>query len=144
MAEGIALAELAAGGKQWKFRAIPSCVYTDPEVASVGLTEAEAQKQKLPVRVSRVPLTAVGRSLTLGRSEGLCKLVVDAESDKVLGAAIVGPQADALVAEATLAVELGLTARQLGRVVHAHPTMSELLFEAAEAVHGRAVHIVNR
>jgi len=144
MAEGIALSELLCGGRQWKFKAVPACVYTDPEVATVGLSEAEAVAAGHEVLVSRVPLTAVGRSLTLGRSEGFCKMVVDAASDKVLGVALVAPEADALIAEAAIAVELGLTARQIGRVVHAHPTMSEVLFEAAEAIHGRAVHIVNR
>jgi dihydrolipoamide dehydrogenase len=144
MAEGIALAELLCGGRQWRFTAVPACVYTDPEVALVGLGEAEARAGNRDVLVSRVPVSAVGRSLTFGRGEGLCKLVVDAESDRVLGAALVAPEADVLIAEATMAVELGLTARQLGRVVHAHPTMSELLFEAAEAIHGRAIHIVNR
>jgi dihydrolipoamide dehydrogenase len=144
MAEGIALAEHLAGARQWKFRAVPSCVYTDPEVATVGLTEAEAAGLGLNVRVSRIPLTAVGRSLTLGRSDGLCKMVVDEASDRILGVAMAAPEADALIAEATVAVELGLTAAQLGRVVHAHPTMSELLFEAAEATHGKAIHVVNR
>jgi len=143
-AEGIGLAGLLTGGKGWKYRALPSCVYTDPEVATVGLSEQQAREQALDVKVSRVPLNAVGRSLTLNRSEGLCKLVVDARTDKVLGAGIVAPQADVLIAEAAVAVELGLTADKLGRVVHPHPTMSELLFEAAEAIHGRAIHIVNR
>jgi dihydrolipoamide dehydrogenase len=145
MAEGISAAETIAGVKAPKrFTAIPSVVYTDPEVATVGLTEAEAQAQGRAVKVSRVPLTAVGRSLTLGRSEGLAKLVVDAGTDKVLGMQMVGPQADVLIAEAAVAVELGLKAADIGRVVHPHPTMSELLFEAAEAIHGKAVHVVNR
>jgi dihydrolipoamide dehydrogenase len=144
MAEGIALAESLSGNRPWRFKAIPACVYTDPEVAAVGLSEAEAAKQGLKVKVSRVPLTAVGRSLTLGRGDGLCKMVVDEVTDKVLGVHMAAPEADALIAEACVAVELGLTAAQLGRVVHAHPTMSELLFEAAEAIHGKAVHIVNR
>lgn len=144
MAEGLALAELLAGGRPAKFTAVPVCIYSDPEAAAVGLSEAEAQAAGREVRVSRVPLSAVGRSLTLGRSDGLCKMVVDAATDRILGVSLLAPQADVLIAEATLAVELGLTARQLGRVVHAHPTMSELLFEAAEAIHGRAVHIVNR
>ena len=144
MAEGIALSELLCGGRQWKFKAVPACVYTDPEVATVGLSEAEAVAAGHEVLVSRVPLTAVGRSLTLGRSEGVCKMIVDAATDKVLGVALVAPEADALIAEAAIAVELGLTAKQIGRVVHAHPTMSEVLFEAAEAIHGRAIHIVNR
>jgi dihydrolipoamide dehydrogenase len=144
MADGIALAESLAGGRQWRFKAVPSCVYTDPEVASVGVSEAEAASQGLKVKVSRVPLAAVGRSLTLGRSDGLCKMVVDAETDKVLGVQLAAPGADVLIAEATVAVELGLTAAEIGRVVHAHPTMSELLFEAAEAIHSKAIHVVNR
>jgi len=144
MADGIALAESLCGSRQWRFKAVPSCVYTDPEVASVGLNEAEAASQGLKVRVSRVPLSAVGRSLTLGRSDGMCKMVVDAETDKVLGVQLAAPGADVLIAEAAVAVELGLTAAEIGRVVHAHPTMSELLFEAAEAIHSRAIHIVNR
>lgn len=145
MAEGIAAADAIAGVKASKrFTAIPSVVYTDPEVATVGLTEAEAHVQGRAVKVSRVPLTAVGRSLTLGRSEGIARLVVDAATDKVLGMQVVGPQADVLIAEAALAVELGLRAADIGRVVHPHPTMSELVFEAAEAIHGRAVHVVNR
>jgi dihydrolipoamide dehydrogenase len=144
MADGLAVAEHLAGGRQWRFKAVPSCVYTDPEVASVGISEAEAASQGLKVKVSRVPLSAVGRSLTLGRSDGLCKMVVGAQTDKVLGVQLVAPSADALIAEATAAVELGLTAAEIGRVVHAHPTMSELLFEAAEAIHSKAIHIVNR
>ena len=144
MADGISLAESLGGGRPWRFRAVPSCVYTDPEVASVGLNEAEATSQSIKVKVSRVPISALGRSLTLGRSDGLCKMVVDAETDKVLGVQIAAPQADVLIAEATVAIELGLTAAEIGRVVHAHPTMSELLFEAAEAIHSKAIHIVNR
>jgi len=143
MADGISLAE-SLGGRQWRFKAVPSCVYTDPEVASVGLSEAEAASQGIKVTVSRVPLSALGRALTLGRSDGLCKMVVDAQTDKVLGVQIAAPQADVLIAEATVAVELGLTATEIGRVVHAHPTMSELLFEAAEAIHSKAIHVVNR
>ncbi|MFO7676155.1 MAG: dihydrolipoyl dehydrogenase [bacterium] len=143
-AEGVALAERLAGNRLRRFRAIPDCVYTDPEVASVGLSEPAALATGRKVRVSRVPLTAVGRSLTLNRSEGLCKLIVDDKTDRVLGAGIVAPQADCIIAEAAVAVELGLKAAELGRVVHPHPTMSELLLEAAEAIHGRAVNIVNR
>jgi len=144
MADGMALAESLAGNRQWRYKAVPSCVYTDPEVSSVGITEAEAASQGLKVKVSRVPLSAVGRSLTLGRSDGLCKMVADAETDKVLGVQLAAPEADVLIAEAAMAVELGLTTAEIGRVVHAHPTMSELLFEAAEAIHSKAVHIVNR
>jgi dihydrolipoamide dehydrogenase len=144
MADGISLAESLGGGRQWRFKAVPSCVYTDPEVASVGLSETEATTQGIKVKVSRVPISALGRALTLGRSDGLCKMVVDAETDRVLGVQIAAPQADVLIAEAAVTIELGLTASEIGRVVHAHPTMSELLFEAAEAIHSKAIHIVNR
>jgi dihydrolipoamide dehydrogenase len=144
MADGIALAESLAGGRQWRFKAVPSCVYTDPEVASVGLSEAEAVALGTKVKVSRVPISALGRPLTLGRSDGLGKMVVDGETDKILGVQIAAPEADVLIAEAAVAIELGLTAADIGRVVHAHPTMSELLFEAAEAIHSKAIHIVNR
>jgi len=145
MAEGIALAEIIGEtGKEWNFRAVPFCVYTDPEIASVGWTAELARKQGLKIKVSRVPLSAAGRSLTLGRNEGFCKIVVEEKTDRILGVGIVGPQAEALIAEAAVAVELGLTAEQIGKVVHPHPTMSELLFEAARAIHGRAIHIVNK
>ncbi|MBM3314091.1 dihydrolipoyl dehydrogenase, partial [candidate division WOR-3 bacterium] len=115
MADGMALAEGMAGRRTRRFRAVPACVYTDPEVATVGLSEREAAEQGRHVKVARVPLSAVGRSLTLGRSDGLCKLVVDADSDQVLGVQLAAPEADVLIAEATLAVELGLTASALGR-----------------------------
>ncbi len=144
MAEAMSLAEALGSGRPRRFRAMPSCVYTDPEVATIGLTETQARAEGRKVRVSRVPLTAVGRSLTLGRSEGLCKMVVDELSGKILGVTLLGPQAEVLIAEAGVAVELGLAANDLGRVVHPHPTMSELLFEAAEAACGRAVHLVSR
>ncbi|MCX7732417.1 MAG: dihydrolipoyl dehydrogenase [candidate division WOR-3 bacterium] len=145
MYEGILLAEILAGArKPVRARAVPMVVYTDPEFASVGLTPAEAERQGLKVRVSRVPASAVGRSLTLGRAEGMCKMVADEKTGRILGASILAPQADVLIAEVTVAVELGLTAAELGRVIHPHPTMSELVFEAGEALLSRAVHILNR
>lgn len=147
MFEGIELAELLTGTQNRKTgrnRAIPSVVYTDPELATVGLSEAAAMEAGFKVRVAKVPVTAIGRSLTLSRSEGLCKVVADDASGKILGVGIVAAQADALIAEAAVAVELGLTAEELGRVVHPHPTMSELVFESAHALLGRAIHIVNR
>jgi dihydrolipoamide dehydrogenase len=147
MHEGLMLAEnlgkeKRAGGLQ--VPAIPMVVYTDPEFAAVGLSADQAEKQGIKVRVSRVPLTALGRPLTLGRAQGLCKVVAEEKSYRILGVSILAPQADVLIAEAAVAVELGLTAEQLGRVVHPHPTMSELLFEASQAVLGSAIHILNR
>ncbi|MGB9742596.1 MAG: dihydrolipoyl dehydrogenase [candidate division WOR-3 bacterium] len=146
MVEGLTLAEVIAGVRRQVERkpVIPLVVYTDPELATVGLTGEQAERLGLKVRVSRVPVSAVGRALTLGRSEGICKLVADEQTGRILGVSILAPQADVLIAEAAVAVELGLTAEQLGQVVHPHPTMSELLFEAGEAVLGRAIHILNR
>lgn len=144
MREGLAVAEVIAGYHPKRVRAVPLCVYTDPEVASVGMSEEEAREQGYAVKVAQVPASAVGRSLTLARPEGLCRLIADARSGRLLGVTLLCAQADVLIAEACVAVELGLKAEDIGRTVHPHPTMSELLFEAAEAITGRAVHIVNR
>jgi dihydrolipoamide dehydrogenase len=119
-------------------------VYTAPEWAGVGLTEEEAKKAGYRVRVGRFPLAASGRALTLGAPEGLVKVVADEETDLLLGVFIVGPQAGELIAEATLALEMGATLTDLALTVHAHPTLSEGLMEAAEAFHRRAIHILNR
>nr|NPV14883.1 dihydrolipoyl dehydrogenase [candidate division WOR-3 bacterium] len=147
MYEGFNLAEALALGKKpvpGEKKPIPAVVYTDPEIATVGLTETMAQEQGLKVKVARVPVNAIGRSLTLSRSEGMCKLVMDEKTGKILGGGVVAAQADVLIAEITAAVELGLTAEQLGKPVHPHPTMSELVFETAHALLGSAIHIVNR
>ncbi|MGQ9707321.1 MAG: dihydrolipoyl dehydrogenase [bacterium] len=146
MHEGLQLAAVIAnlGPTRGVARAIPMVVYTDPEFAAVGLSAEQAEKQGFKIRVVRVPATAIGRSLTLGRTQGLCKVVAEEKSFRILGVQILSPQADVLIAEAAVAVELGLTAEQLGRVVHPHPTMSELLFEASHAVLGSAIHILNQ
>ncbi len=112
--------------------AIPAVVFTDPEVAWCGLTESQAAAQSIAVKVARFQWAASGRALTLGRSDGITKLVVDAESGRVLGAGIVGPGAGELVAEATLAIEAALTAEDVAATIHTHPTLSETLMEAAE------------
>jgi len=147
MYEGFNLAEALALNKKpilGEKKPIPAVVYTDPEIATVGLTETVANEQGLKVKIARVPVNAIGRSLTLNRSEGVCKLVMDEKTGKILGGGVVAPGADVLIAEITLAVELGLTAAQLGKSVHPHPTMSELVFETAHALLGSAIHIVNR
>ncbi len=108
-------------------------VFTDPEIAWCGLGEPEAGRAGRPVRVTTVPWAASGRAATLGRADGLSKLVLDPESGRVLGVGIVGPGAGELIAEGTLAVEAALTAEDLAATVHAHPTRSETLMEAAAA-----------
>jgi dihydrolipoamide dehydrogenase len=121
--------------------AIPAVVFTDPEVAWCGLTENEAAKQKREVTVVRFPWAASGRAITLDRTDGMTKLVIDPKSERVLGVGIVGPGAGELIAEAVLAVEMGATASDLKLTIHAHPTLSETMMEAAEVFFGEATHV---
>ncbi|GAA6736318.1 dihydrolipoyl dehydrogenase [Thermus oshimai] len=144
MKEGLIAAENAAGRDAAFDYQIPSVVYTDPEWASVGLTEEEAKRAGYRVKVGRFPLSASGRALTLGKTEGLIKVVGDEETDLLLGVHILGPAASDLIAEAALALEMGAMVTDLALTVHPHPTLSEGLMEAAEAFHKQAIHILNR
>jgi dihydrolipoamide dehydrogenase len=119
---------------------VPAVVFTDPEVAWCGLTEAEAAAKNQKVEIARFPWGASGRAQTLDRSDGLTKLVIDAESERVLGVGIVGHGAGELISEGVLAVEMGATVRDLAETVHPHPTLSETLMEAAEAYFGHSSH----
>jgi dihydrolipoamide dehydrogenase len=120
--------------------AIPAVVFTDPEIAWVGLSETAAKEKGIKVEVTRFPWAASGRAMTLGRSDGLTKLVVDPESKRLLGAGIVGPGAGELIAEATLALEMAANTTDLGLTIHPHPTLSETLKEAADMIDGTATH----
>jgi len=120
--------------------AIPAVVFTDPEIAWTGLTESEAKEKKITVSVARFPWAASGRAVTLGRTDGLTKLIVDPETERLLGVGIVGPGAGELIAEATLALEMGANATDMALTVHPHPTLSETLKEAADSFHGTATH----
>src|SRR5437867_7932760 len=144
--EGVCAVENIAGhgDRVPDYHAAPNCVYTDPEIAHVGLGEKEAKDKGLEVRVGRFPFAASGRALTLGQSEGFVKVIADAGSGRLLGAHIIGPRATDLIAEATLAIQNGLTLEQLDLTIHAHPTLPESLMEAALAAQGRAIHIANR
>jgi dihydrolipoamide dehydrogenase len=126
------------------YHAAPNCIYTDPEIAHVGLGEKEAKEKGLDVKVGRFPFTASARALTLGQPEGFVKVVAEASTGRLLGAHIIGPRATDLIAEATLAVQNGLTLEQIDLTIHAHPTLPESLMEAALAAQGRAIHITNR
>ena len=134
MRQGKVAAEVIAG-KPAAFdnAAIPAVVFTDPEVAWCGLSEHDAEGQGRPVRLAKFPWAASGRAATLGRADGLTKLVIDPGSGRVLGVGIVGPGAGELIAEASLAVEAAVTAEDLASTIHAHPTLAETLMEAAEA-----------
>jgi dihydrolipoamide dehydrogenase len=130
-------AEVAAGHKAFfDARVIPSVAYTDPEVAWVGMTEGQAKAQGLSIRKAAFPWAASGRSLSIGRDEGFTKLIVDAASNRVIGCGIVGPNAGELIAEAGLAIEMGADAADVGLTIHPHPTLSETVGMAAEALEG--------
>jgi dihydrolipoamide dehydrogenase len=123
---------------------IPAVVFTDPELAWCGLTEAEAQAKGLPVEVAKFPWSASGRALTFDRPDGMTKLIVEPETERILGVGIVGHGAGELIAEGVLAVEMGATVRDLAECVHPHPTLSETLMECAEAFYGCATHTFAR
>ncbi len=135
--EGKVAAEVAAGLKSaFDARVIPSVAYTDPEVAWIGVTETEAKQQNLKYGKGTFPWAASGRSLGLGREEGLTKLLFDETSGRVIGAGIVGPNAGDLIAEVGLAIEMGADAQDIGLTIHPHPTLSETVAFAAEAFEG--------
>jgi len=123
---------------------VPCCIFTSPEIASVGLTEAEAARQGREVRTGRFRFAALGRALILGESSGFAKWIADPETNQLLGAALVGASATELIAEAALAIKAELTADELVRTVHAHPTLSEVWFESAGALLGRPLHMAPR
>jgi dihydrolipoamide dehydrogenase len=130
-------AEVAAGEKSYfDARVIPSVAYTDPEVAWVGLTETEAKEKGIDYGVAKIPWAASGRALSLGRDEGFTKLLFDKKTDRVLGGAIVGPNAGDLIAEIGLAIEMGADAADIGMTIHPHPTLSETVAFAAEGYEG--------
>ena len=140
--EGIACVERIAGiAGHVRYDCIPNVVYTWPELASVGLTEDDAKAQGRKVLVGTFPFLANGRAKAMGERDGQVKLVADAATDRLLGAHLVGPRVSDLVAELVVAMEMGASAEDLARSVHAHPTLPEAVREAALAVAGRAIHI---
>ena len=143
--EGHVAAEAIAGQPTlFDAQAIPAVVFTDPEVAWCGMTEMQAEEQKRPVRVARFPWGASGRATTLGRSDGLTKLIIDSVNERVLGVGIVGTSAGELISEGVLAVEMGATAADLELTIHPHPTLSETVMESAESVYGQSTHVYKR
>jgi dihydrolipoyl dehydrogenase len=141
-AEGIALAERIAGQefRPINYDQVPGCTYCDPEIGSVGLTEKDAQARGYDVRVGTFKFGILARARIAGEIEGFVKIVAEKKYDEVLGVHMIGPRATELVAEATLALRLECTVEELVRTIHAHPTMSEAVGEAAHAAHGGAIH----
>jgi len=140
--EGVAIAERIAGqAGHVNYDAIPSVVYTWPEVASVGKTEEELKADGIAYKTGKFPFTANGRARAMGDTDGFVKILADKTTDRLLGAHIIGPDAGTLIAELATAIEFGASAEDVSRICHAHPTLSEAVKEAALAVEGRALHI---
>ncbi len=140
--EGRVAVEVIAGKNvAFEARAIPAVVFTDPELAWCGLTEAQATKEGRAVSIAKFPWGASGRAITLDRTDGLTKLILDAETERILGVGLVGPGAGELIAEGVLAIEMGANATDLKLSIHPHPTLSETMMESAEVFFGQATHV---
>jgi dihydrolipoamide dehydrogenase len=140
--EGRVAVEVIAGENvAFAPRAIPAVVFTDPELAWAGLTEAQAAKDGRPVTIAKFPWAASGRAITLDRTDGLTKLVIDPGTERILGVGLVGPGAGELIAEGVLAIEMGANAADLSLSIHPHPTLTETLMESAEVFFGQATHV---
>ena len=140
--EGVACAELIAGkAGHVNYEAIPGVVYTWPEVASVGRTEEQLKQDGVEYKVGKFPFMANGRARAMGATDGFVKILADKRTDRLLGAHIIGPDAGTLIAELATAMEFGASSEDVGRICHAHPTLSEAVKEAAMAVEGWAIHI---
>ena len=143
--EGIVAAEVIAGEPAaFDATAVPAAVFTDPEIGTVGLTEREAEEAGFSPAVGKFPFGASGRALTTNHTDGFVRIVADEESGFILGGQIVGPEASELLAEVTLAIEMGATLEDLAATVHTHPTLAEAVMEAAENARGQAIHTLNR
>jgi dihydrolipoamide dehydrogenase len=143
--EGIVAAEAIAGEPAaLDYQAYPAAVFTDPEIGTVGMTEAEASEAGFEPVVGQMPFNASGRALTTGHTDGFVRVVADDETGFVLGGQIVGPEASELVAELALAVEMGATLEDVASTIHTHPTLAEATMEACENALGQAIHTLNR
>jgi dihydrolipoamide dehydrogenase len=139
--EGEIAAENALGRRrQADYRAVPTCIFTHPEIAGVGITEKEAKDGSIPHKVSKFPFLACGRGVAMGETAGIVKMICHADNDKILGVHIMGPHAGDLIAEGTLAVQLGATARDVAHTIHAHPTLPEAFHETAMAQLEGSIH----
>jgi len=143
--EGTVAAEVIAGeASALDYQAIPAAVFTDPEIGTVGMTEAAAEEEGFEPVVGRFPFRASGRALTTGHSDGFVRVVADEDSGFILGAQVVGPEASELIAELALAIEMGATLEDVATTIHTHPTLAESVMEATENALGHAIHILNR
>lgn len=140
-AMGICAADNATGARgEHSDTLVPGCIFTTPEIGTVGLTQEQAEERGHTVRVGKFPFQALGKALAIGETDGFCKIVADAETDQVLGVHIVGPHATDLISEAAAGMRLEVTSEELARTIHPHPTLGEAVMEAAHAVHDECIH----
>lgn len=145
MKEGIVAAEVICGeNSAADFQAMPAAIFTDPEIAIVGLSQREAESRGTELMIGKFPFSASGRSLASGDAEGFAKIIADRDSGLVLGVEIVGHEASDLISEASLAIEMGATVEDIALTIHPHPTLPESIMEAAENALGKAIHIPNK
>ncbi|HVR01108.1 MAG TPA: FAD-dependent oxidoreductase, partial [Polyangia bacterium] len=143
--EAEVVAEVIAGHRaEFDVRCIPAVIFSDPEVASAGITADEAEKRGRKIKVGKFPFVALGRAIANADTDGFVKVVIDAQTKEVLGIHIVGNGASDIIAEAALAIEMGALAEDIALTIHAHPTLPEAIMEAAKASLGEAIHIQNR
>jgi dihydrolipoamide dehydrogenase len=137
----VAIEAIAGHKAVFEPAAIPAVVFTDPEIAWAGLTEADAERQGLTVEVARFPWGASGRAIAIDRVDGMTKLIIDPKTERILGVGIVGSGAGELISEGVLAIEMGATASDVKLTIHPHPTLGETVMEAAEQFFGQATHV---
>jgi len=140
--EGITAVEHIAGNNSgMRYDCIPRCVYTHMQVAGVGISESQAQDKGIKVKIGKFPFTASGKALIEGAAQGMIKIITQSDTDTIIGASLCGLNVTELVHELCVAIRAGVTSAQLANIIHAHPTLSESVMEAAESVHGKAIHI---
>lgn len=144
-AMGVVAADVACGKKNaFDGSLVPGCIFTSPEIGSVGKSQEQCDKEGIETRVGKFPFAALGKAMAINETVGFCKIIADAKTDQILGVHIVGPHATDLIAEACPALHLEITAKELGKAIHAHPTLGEAMMEAAHAAHGESAHIPSK
>jgi dihydrolipoyl dehydrogenase len=136
-----AIDDICGKAGSFSYDIVPGCIFTKPEIGTVGLSEKECKEQNIDYKIGKFPFAALGKAMAINETAGFCKIIADADTDQVLGVHIVGPHATDLIAEAGTAMQLETTAKALGDTIHAHPTLGEIMMEAAHAVHDECIHI---
>ena len=141
-AEGLVAAAAICGkaGSEWDHQVVPGVIFTDPELATVGMSEAQAKEAGIEIKIGRFNFAANGRALSMHAAEGLCKVITRADNDAIIGVHMAGPNVTDMISESALAIEGGMTAEDIALTIHPHPTLSEVLMEACEDVHGECIH----